>query len=154
MAAFLDLRGSFNNVRVDSISESLLRHEVHEELVFCIANIFKTWTFQSDLGCNKGSKRIGIEAPCSVLPYLLYRFWWSMPYFVIKNQQRHVSLLRKHGNPGTGVMLSTINPVWEEFLGKKHIWVNTWELNVNLSKTDIMIFTIKMTLTSFLGIFL
>lgn len=151
LAAFLDIEGAFNNVTVAAITNSLVRLGVNGHLVKWIAVMLCTRNVISDVGSSKLSMYVNRGTPQGgVLSPLL---WLLVVNDVLQDFDSRSTKVVAYADDVvimvSGLFPQTLCEIMERELNVLKRWATSCGLNVNPSKTELILFTRNRVPTNF-----
>ena len=151
LAAFLDIEGAFNNMRIEAIRDSLLELGVEDFLVEWIICMLGSRIINSSLGdhvirrsVTRGTPQGGVLSPLLWLLAVngILRSFDSMGRKVVAYADDIVLLVK-------GKFLSTIGEIMQVMLGELSAWAKDRGLCVNPVKTELVLFSRRYRIEGF-----
>lgn len=151
LASFLDIEGAFNNIYSDSIHEALVKTGIESDLVNWLMQMLLDRQISASIGhnsmkiiANRGTPQGGVLSPTLwilVLNEVLLQLE-NTGVHVVAYADDLVLLSR-------GKFLDTVSNVLESALTALTRWSRKSGLNVNPSKTELVLFTNKRVIPNF-----
>lgn len=151
LAAFLDLEGAFNNVKIESIKSALVDFNIHGGVTRWITNMLGSRVINSNLGLSnirktatRGTPQGGVISPLLwvlVVNNILHKLK-RKGITAIAYADDIVILVR-------GKFLTTISEIMESALKDIVKWASSNGLGVNPKKTELVLFTRRYKIPEF-----
>ena len=151
MAAFLDIEGAFNNIKIEAIRESLESLCVQNFLIEWIILMLNSRIINSNLGdacirklVTRGTPQGGVLSPLLWLlaVNVILRQFDARGRKIVAYADDVVILI-------TGKFLSTISDVMQFELNELSSWATSKGLGVNPEKTELVLFTRRYKIEQF-----
>ena len=151
LATFLDIEGAFNNVTTDAIQHGMESVGINPTVVKWTVNMLTTRLVSSELGNSTVTKVVTRGTPQGgVISPLL---WLLVVNTILKQlKNRGVKLVAYADDVvvlARGKFLNTLSELMQGALGKLLTWAEKWGLGINPSKTEMVLFTRKHKLPTF-----
>lgn len=151
LAAFLDIEGAFNNVKLQSINTEMVNIGLDHKIIQWINNMLNCRIINSTLGCSSVRKTVTRGTPQGgvISPML----WNLVINKILSKLSRSGIKIVAYADDVviliTGKFLSTISELMSTALQKLSNWACENGLGVNPSKTELVLFTRKYKIPSF-----
>lgn len=151
LTAFLDIEGAFNNVTCYAIESAMRGLGVDNSLITWLVHMLNSRIVISEVGDSTVTKRVNRGTPQGgvISPLLWLLVINDILVYLDKSRVDVVAYADDVAISISGFCLQTISDLMSNTLAKLSTWAQECGLNVNPSKTELVLFTKKINIGNF-----